>query len=66
MVEVTGMLTVCVTVLAAEVDVVGVLSGSVVLAEGAPVSSGVVLECVIALLVEAAVAELMLVLPGGE
>ena len=66
MVEVTGVLTVCVTVLAAEVDVVGVLSGSVVLAEGAPVSSGVVLECVIALLVEAAVAELMLVLPGGE
>ena len=60
------MLTVCVTVLAAEVDVVGVLSGSVVLAEGAPVSSGVVLECVIALLVEVAVAELMLVLPGGE
>ena len=60
------MLTVCVTVLAAEVDVVGVLSGFVVLAEGAPVSSGVVLECVIALLVEAAVAELMLVLPGGE
>ena len=54
------------TVLAAEVDVVGVLSGSVVLAEGAPVSSGVVLECVIALLVEVAVAELMLVLPGGE
>lgn len=66
MVEVTGMLTVCVTVLAAEVDVVSVLSGSVVLAEGAPVSSGVVLECVIALLVDAAVAELMLVLPGGE
>ena len=60
------MLTVCVTMLAAEVDVVGVLNGSVVLAEGAPVSSGVVLECVIALLVEAAVAELMLVLPGGE
>ena len=54
------------TVLAAEVDVVGVLSGSVVLAEGAPVSSRVVLECVIALLVEAAMAELMLVLPGGE
>lgn len=56
----------CVTVLAAEVDVVSVLSGSVVLAEGAPVSSVVVLECVIALLVEAAMAELMVVLPGGE
>lgn len=56
----------CVTVLPAEVDVVCVLGASVVLAEGAPVSSGVVLECVIALLVEAAVAELMVVLPGGE
>ncbi|CAO2583927.1 hypothetical protein LEMLEM_LOCUS2953 [Lemmus lemmus] len=60
------MVTVCVTVLAAEVDVVSVPSASVVPAEGDPVSSGVVLECVIAELMEAAVAELMVVLPGGE
>lgn len=70
--EVSGLLTVCVTVLGLEVDPVCVLGPTVELAEETPGSSEVVLVCgledgvsVTALVMEAAVAGFVVVLPGG-
>lgn len=70
--EVSGLLTVCMTVLGLEVDPVCVLGPTVELAEETPGSSEVVSVCgledrvsVTALVMEAAVAGFVVVLPGG-